>query len=256
MVNVFVYDRTFEGLLTVVFDAYSKKIFPNIIVSKGDSLPLFYEHLIHCRTDRERPERVWKALEKKLSHGALSQLVMCWISEERGVDMLLFRYICKVFDTCQPIETNFADEDVLGVFRLSKKISQERGHILQFLRFQRTKDDVYFAAIEPLYNVLPFTVDFLKDRFGGQQWLVYDSKRRYGFFYDMKEVREVYFTSEDARLLSGWLSDDLLAADELLFQQMWRTYFKATTIRERINPKQQRRMMPVRFWGNLPEKRK
>ena len=32
---VFRYDRTFEGLLTVVFDAYSRKSFPERLIGPG-----------------------------------------------------------------------------------------------------------------------------------------------------------------------------------------------------------------------------
>ena len=49
------------------------------------------------------------------------------------------------------------------------------------------------------------------------------------------------------------LSPDLLAADEERFQDLWRTYFRSLTIRERLNPRKQRQDMPVRFWPHLTE---
>lgn len=36
---VFRYDRTFEGLLTVVFDAYSRKSFPERLIGPGRAGP-------------------------------------------------------------------------------------------------------------------------------------------------------------------------------------------------------------------------
>ena len=33
---IFVYDKTFEGLLTAVFDAYSRRTFPDLLVTEGD----------------------------------------------------------------------------------------------------------------------------------------------------------------------------------------------------------------------------
>ena len=32
---IFVYDKTFEGLLTAVFDAYSRRTFPDLLVTEG-----------------------------------------------------------------------------------------------------------------------------------------------------------------------------------------------------------------------------
>lgn len=33
--NVFVYDGTFEGVLTAVFEAYERKLFPDSLVAEG-----------------------------------------------------------------------------------------------------------------------------------------------------------------------------------------------------------------------------
>ena len=38
---VFRYDRTFEGLLTVVFDAYFRKSFPERLIGPGEPVPMF-----------------------------------------------------------------------------------------------------------------------------------------------------------------------------------------------------------------------
>ena len=43
--NVYIYDKTFDGLLTAVFDAYFRKTFPDFLLSEGDALPLFYDEL-------------------------------------------------------------------------------------------------------------------------------------------------------------------------------------------------------------------
>lgn len=60
--------------------------------------------------------------------------------------------------------------------------------------------------------------------------------------------------SDDTHLLTGKLNEDLMAQDEKLFQDLWKNYFGALTIRERINPKLQRQHMPRRFWKFLTEK--
>lgn len=43
---VFIYDKTFEGLLTAVFDAYSRKSFPDALRTEGEPLPLFCEETV------------------------------------------------------------------------------------------------------------------------------------------------------------------------------------------------------------------
>ena len=48
---IFVYDKTFDGLLTAVFDAYSRRTFPDLLVTEGEPFPLFYDEAIRIYTD-------------------------------------------------------------------------------------------------------------------------------------------------------------------------------------------------------------
>lgn len=250
----FVYDKTFEGLLTVVFEAYSRKSFPDLLAAEGEPLPLFCDGVVTVHTDSGKANRVWKGLQGKLSKSALPILTTAWLSELPGIDLLLFRYIRKAIDAPASIELNFGDADVLEVFKVAKKVSQEKHRVIQFARFQKAADGTYFAAFEPNYNVLPLAISHFQDRFADQQWLIYDLKREYGYYYDLSAVTEVHFDQQEAHLLSGKLSDELMSSDEKLFQQLWKGYFQSTTIRERLNPKLHRQNMPARFWKYLTEK--
>lgn len=250
---IFHYDKTFEGLLTAVFDAYFRKTFPDRLLTTGEPEPLFVEENHTVLTQPDKAARVWSALEKKLPKLACNMILHVWLSEVPGSDELLFRYLRKIFDSPYNISTNFADPVILEVKQLAHKVSREAEHIRQFVRFQKGGDGTFFAPIAPQYNSLPLSIDYFRDRFADQKWLIYDTKRRYGYYYDLKKPMEVTL-EDDAHLLDGKLSDDLMAQDEKLFQEMWRSYFKALTIKERINPKLHRQHMPRRFWKYLTEK--
>lgn len=252
---VFIYDHTFDGLLTCLFDAYNRKIFPDLILKEREPLPLFYDEVIHITTSEEKYNRVWKGLQKKLSASALSNLTYGWLSELPDIDQLLFCYMRKTFDAPVSIETNFGDPDVLELSKIWKKVNNERHRLLQFVRFQKASDGTFFAPVEPLYNVLPLTIRHFRDRFADQPWLIYDIKRKYGFYYDLKSVKEVTFEDESqAHLITGILQDNQIAKDEKLFQDLWKTYFKAICIKERLNPRKHKQDMPVRYWKLLTEK--
>ncbi len=254
---VFTYDHTFDGLLTCLFDAYNRKTFPDLLLKEGEPLPLFYDEVIPVITSEEKYNRVWKGLQKKLSASALSNLTYGWLSELPDIDQLLFRYMKKVFDSPISIETNFADLDVLELSKVWKKVNNERHRLLQFVRFQKASDGTFFAPVEPLYNVLPLTIAHFKDRFADQPWLIYDIKRKYGFYYDLKSIEEVTFENEaQANLITGILQDNQIDKDEKLFQNLWKTYFKAICIKERLNPRKHKQDMPVRYWKLLTEKQK
>lgn len=214
--TVFVYDKTFEGLLTAVFDAYSRRSFPDLLLAEGEPFPLFYDEAVTICTDDAKVDRVWKGLQKRLSAMALSVITVTWLSELPETDMLLFRYIRKAIDAPRTIELNFGDPDVLEVSKVWKKVTNERLRVIQFLRFQKAADGTFFAAVKPVYNVLPLTLPHLKDRFADQCWLLYDLKREYGYYYDLKEATEVRFEEKEAHLLSGLLGEELMDADEKL----------------------------------------
>lgn len=253
--TLFIYDHTFEGLLTCVFDAYFRKTFPSQLLTEGEPLPLFYDEIVRIATDEKKAGRVWRGLGKKISKHALSSLIYCWLSELPQVDEMLFRYIRKAIDATRSIKTNFADPDVLGLSKIYKKVDGERIHLMQFVRFQKAIDGTFFAAVEPQFNALPLAIDHFTDRFADQRWLIYDIKRQYGYYYDLKETEEVTFEDpHQAHLVTGMLNESLMDHDEKLFQTLWKTYFKSICIKERLNSKKHKQDMPVRYWKYLTEK--
>lgn len=251
--RVFFYDKTFEGLLSAVFDAYSRKTFPDRLLEEGSIVPLFTEESHRVDTVEEKTRRVWTALEKKISAQACNMLTHSWLSEEPGCDELIFRYICKNIDSKISIEMNFGDADVLKLFQTAKKVGHEGHYLRMFVRFQKAADDIFFAPVSPRYNALPLAVDHFRDRFSDQKWIIYDVKRHYGYYYDLWKVEEITL-DDDKHLLGGKLDEEMMAADEKLFQELWKGYFKSMTIKERINPRLQRQHMPKRFWKYLTEK--
>lgn len=250
---VFIYDKTFDGLLSAVFDAYSRKTFPDKLLGEEDILPMFTTETHRVITQEKNSARVWKALQNKLSKIACNLLTYVWLSELEGSDNLLFRYIRKVLDNPQSIEMNFGDKDILDMHQISKKVTKERHFIVQFVRFQKAADNIFFAPISPIYNALPLTINHFTDRFSDQKWVIYDIKRHYGYYYDLKTTVEITLDN-DEHLLSGKLDEAMMAEDEKMFQELWKGYFKAITIKERINPKLHRQHMPKRFWKLLTEK--
>ncbi len=252
--TLFLYDKTFDGLLSCLFFAYEQKKFPDLILSDSDSKPLFIDEQYRIITKKDKSLRVWKALEKKLSVIAKNMMLAVWLSELPETEMLLFRYMRKNIDHPQGIEMNFGDDDVLRVKQIAQKVAKEAEQLRQFIRFQETADGLFFAPISPRYNVLSLIVSHFQSRYSNQPWIIYDTNRNIGLYYDMHSVTEVSFSQKDVpELTKGKLNDGQLSEDEALFQEMWKEYFKSTTIKERINLKLQRQHMPQRYWKYLTE---
>jgi len=256
--QVYVFDNTLDGLLTAVFDSFFLKQQLVVLLAEGEQLPLFADEPYRVVTDSEKAERVWKGLEKHLSKEGLHMITISWLSEERALNQPLFNFICKVFRlNVSGLERNASDEDVLAVRNTCRRVLHEQLRMKQFIRFQKAKDGTYLGVVSPDHNVLPLITDHFSDRFNDQPWLIYDTKRHYGYYYDGKTVIRVTFENEASLpfdLSSGKMDADILSDNDQLIQNLWRTYFKAICIKERMNPKKQLSDMPRRYWKYMTEK--
>ena len=257
--TVYVFDHTLDGLLTAVFDSFFLHQQPEFLLAEGEQLPLFADEPHRVVTDSEKAERVWKGLEKHLSKDGLRMITVSWLSEERALNQPLFNFICKVFrrEPFDSYERNASDPDVLEVRNTCRRVLHEQLRMKQFIRFQKAKDGTYLAVVSPDHNVLPLIIDHFQDRFNDQPWLIYDAKRHYGYYYD-GTAAPIHITFEDEaavpfNLSNGKLDAEVLSENDQIFQQLWRTYFKAICIKERMNPRKQLSDMPRRYWKYMTE---
>ncbi len=251
--TIFTYDGTFEGFLTCIFETYNRKNFPVDICSRVGEQKHLFAQKIDIQSDAQKAERVWKGIQNKL-RGNNKQLVFyAFLSEEQGIEMKIYRFLRRLFSEHFNIETDFGDADVLYLTQTSQKVKKEAMRMMQFVRFQHTKEGLYFCGIEPRYDVIPLVINHFKKRFAGQKWLLYDLKRNYGILFEKENVQEVMISSKEFSSMTGQVNENVLQEGEEFYQKLWKSYFTHINIQERKNLKLQRQYMPRRFWKYLPE---
>ncbi|WP_322790524.1 TIGR03915 family putative DNA repair protein [Tenacibaculum tangerinum] len=151
------------------------------------------------------------------------------------------------------IEKDYSNDTVLKIAKLRKSVGREKHRMEAFVRFKLTKDNIYFANIEPDFNVLPLIAKHFKSRYADQKWLIYDIKRKYGLFYNLDSV-EIIELEFDKSFDFSKTSDKIFTVEELEFQQLWKDYFKSTNIASRKNTKLHTQHVPKRYWKYLSEK--
>lgn len=251
---IYNYDGTFEGLLTCIFEGYSRNQFPDEIQPVGKQPENLFAEVVNIDSDSGKATRVWKGIQQKLSAKNKHLLYYAFLSEEKGIEMKILRFARRLFSEERNIETDLGDPDVLDIIQFARKVKKEAMRMMQFVRFQQTKDELYFCGIEPLYDVLPLVIDHFRKRFADQQWLLYDLKRNYGAFYNKKTVEEVVLSSHEINRKTGQVSENVLNEGDAFYQTLWKSYFKNISIKERKNLRLQRQHMPRRFWKYLTEK--
>lgn len=253
---VYCYDGTFEGLLTSVFEVYERKEQPESFLTPQTSGGLFADkhEVVACA---KKSERVWNGVKKIGGILTCEHLYYTFLSQEEGFEMHFLRYCQYLFSCNRPVMKDLANVDVLKVFQLSRKVSREAHRILMFLRFEQAADGTYFAPYAPKYDVIPLVTGHFRDRFADQSWIIYDTVRNYGVYYDAHADSIEKFTITDPAFdkFTGKLLPNSEHPEEDNWQTLWQSYFKSMAIKERKNLKLQRNLMPRRFWKYLTEKR-
>jgi probable DNA metabolism protein len=252
---IFHYDKSFDGLLTAVFESFERRQLPDDIRGNEESAIELWCERIPVISDKNKADRVWRALVEKISDTTANRLFRIHYSGLEGIDLPMFRLICKVFSRGAGTMENFADPDVLAIKKADRKVSREAERVAQFVRFQKTADGIYFAAYGPDYDVIPMVLGHFRDRFADQRWMVYDMIRKKGYYCDGKEVLWVNLESDTIDPSSGDVDTTVLAADEVLFQQLWKQYFRSICIDQRLNLKLHRQKVPKKYWKYLTEKK-
>lgn len=251
----FYYDGTFEGFLCTVFTAFERNISPARILKNSNVSPDMFSEVHRIETVISQSERVWRALQKRTSGKNARMVHVAFLSELPGTEQLLFRYLKKVFTHKEKdFYRNMLDEDVMNTIATARKVYKEAHLFLGLVRFQESIDGLYFAPIDPSYNILKLIGHHFKNRYTGQKWVIYDTRRKYGLYYDANSIKEIAIEDPLFDLQSGTLFEDSKKIDEDHYQQLWKSYYDAVNIPQRQNTRQMRRMMPERYWKYLPEK--
>lgn len=250
----YTYDGTFPGLLSVIFQAYDRKVWPEAIISPGKTGLLFGETL-KVETNEINATRVWDGIKRVGGTLTCEQLFHAFLSAEDDVEMIIVEYVRELFSAKVCIATNFALDCVLRVSQLERRVLREAQRMLMFIRFEQAADGTWFAPFAPNYDVLPLITGHFRLRFADQPWLIYDTKRGYGFFFDTTKLEQITIENPAFNILSGQLKQEVTHPDEDKWQEMWKSYFKQIAIRERTNLKCQQNFMPKRFWKYLTEKK-
>lgn len=256
MMKYVCYDGSFEGLLTAIFEIYEYKIEqPVIALQQSGPASLFSgNHTVH--TDAIKADRVLNKLKTKLSAQGLSNFFAVFLSGLEGMENKLFRFAQQVIHTPGNIKQDYSNADVLFVQQVSRKVYRERHRMEAFIRFKRTADDLYYAVIEPDFNVLPLLIKHFRERYADQRWLIYDVKRKSGLYYDLQQVEVVEMDAAEIRshYMYAQTGDGIHEEKEIYFERLWQQYFKSVNIAARKNTKLHVQHMPKRYWKYLVEK--
>lgn len=246
------YDGSFDGLFTAVFEVFEYRYSDVEIFSRENfQQENMFAEIHEVITQQEKSERVLNKLEQNIGKQGIHQLLQVFLSEDPEMEKLVLSAVKQsIKHSDENVMKNFADDDILKIAKICKSVSRERHRMTAFIRFEKMQDEIYFAKIDPDFNVLPLIRNHFKNRYADQKWMIYDLRRHYGLIYDLKDC-EFFYPDEKLNLN---LYQEKFHEEEKNYQKLWQSYFTKTNIKERKNTKLHIQHVPKRYWKYLTEK--
>ena len=263
---IFIYDGSYEGLLSCIFIIFKGRTIPTAISTEASYQFTLLDTIERVTTNEEWAARVLKGIDKRTHARASTLIYKLFLSELPLCEMLVYEVIRAIISQAiirgndESILENFANPHILKARQIEKMMHREVHRMHAFVRFQKSRDGLFYAAVDPDFNVLPLIGDHFERRYADQQWLIFDARRHYGLHYDQKKMSFVSLHDPEFAANAQLLLDDRRQSDALLdehekeYQLLWKNYFQAVNIGERNNARLHLRHMPRRYWKHLTEK--
>lgn len=239
---IYLYDGSFEGLLSCVFVSFERRERPCAVVSEEPE-QLSLAEILRVATSPEKAERVLRAIPKKISPAAEDIVKKAFLSCETGKDLLILEYLQKGFYYGRKILDMLADDTVNAINRAVLFCGNEAQKMREFIRFS-DYGGYLVSVIEPKNKVIPMIAGHFTDRLPNENFLIFDKTHGMALIYcDHKaEIAEnIEFELPPA------------TAEEQRYRELWRGFYNTIAIKERYNPRCRMNFMPKRYWSHMTE---
>lgn len=265
--TVYAYDGSLEGLMTAVFTAYATHCEPRDIRRRGYVQMRLDQRLVNVETDMDLALRVRRGICRQLGWRVWKAVAEASAADDPDTGTIVYRFIryalaspyakqcagCALKPTCtspcgRPKGAHVLDEwsnpQVGPMLALQRYVSGEAERMRQFIRFEHTADDFWFARCNPNAAVVPLVMGHFAARFNTQRFVIYDEN------HDMAGISE----GGKWRLVA---TDSVTvpepAEDEAAMKLAWKKFYRSLSVECRYNPELRRHFMPERLWRNITE---
>ena len=239
----YIYDGTFEGLLTCVYHHYYTDQANGIFTKDNYQANMLCSYR-EVETDSEKAEKVYDAIAAKISDYDLRATYKVFLSSAPNKEMIILRYLVFGFRKGRAVSSLHSNSVVNDFQAILKKVSVETERMLQFVRFSVMEGNVLYAEVEPEHDVLELIHTHFCDRFKNDPFIIRDVGRDKAMIAYQKHWYISVFDDSMVPALSG---------EETEYRRLWKTFFANIAIKERKNARCQRQFMPQRYWKHLTE---
>ena len=239
---ILLYDGTFEGFLSLVYEVYYKKLKPTKIYK---TLPneILFEEILEINSSKESGIKVLNAIKTKFPKELIQRILNIFMCDLKEFEMALLEYIVIGFKDSKQLY-NINNSCVFYLNNLEKELFRVTHKLTGFIRFEELEDKTLYAKIESKFNVVYFLGRHFLKRFNNQNFIIHDINRKLAFVKIENDfsVQEVAFFDQPN-----------YSSNEEKFQKLWKSFFSGVTINERTNLKLQTQMVPLLYRTYMSE---
>ena len=239
---IIVYDGSFEGFLSLIYEVYYKKLKPTNIYKK---LPneIIFEKTIHIQINEENYTKVLKAMKSKFQKKIVQRVMNIFMCDSKNFEMALLEYIILGFKDDKQL-LNINNSCVFYLNNLEKELFKNVHKMYAFVRFEELDDNSLYAKLECKFNTLYFLAKHFLKRFNNQDFIIHDINRKLAFI----KIGEDFSFQEVAHF-----EEPSQSQNEQKFQKLWKSFFKGVSIEERVNLKLQQNQVPLIYRTYMSE---
>ena len=236
------YDGSFDGMLSCVFESFVRHENPTDIFPE-DAPQFTLCPIRFVPTNERHAKRVAVSIPVKISRQAADWVKKGFLSCAEHRELLLLRFLRLGYQKGSAVTRMLQQETVSELFHAVQFIENESHLLKGFLRFSE-RGGILTAVIDPKNMVLPLIAPHFADRMPRETFLIYDRTHEMAVFYQNRQMQifpagEILFEPENDT--------------ELLYQQLWKQFYRTIAIEGRYNPKCRQTHCPKRYWQNMTE---
>ena len=236
---ILVYDNSFEGYLTCVFESFKFKNETNEIIAQKNFLQQSLFDATFITTDDKKAQGVGIGLKEKISSQFFYDIYYLYLADTVNCGTVALQFIKDGLLYGKSVYNHNYCHTVNEALILKNKVLFENHRFKGFVRF-KSIDNIFLSDITPDHNILPILYKHFERRMPYEKWIIRDTGRCIAAVHLEKNTT---------------ICDCTVDADEGCdkYEQIWCAFYKSIAIKERTNPRQQRSYMPKRYWKNIIE---
>jgi len=238
----YLYDGTFEGLMTAVYYHYKKEKADGIYEEFDYQQSIAFQQEV-VKTDIMKARIVSDAINKLISKEAYIHVYYCFLSNVINKENIILDFLIFAFKYGRNTMSFYTHEKVLPINEIYKRVASEEHRLLGILRFSDI-GGILYAKYSPDNDISILLAEHFADRYRYERFIIYDERRKKAVVYsennwEIKENINIYNIE--------------FSSNEKQIHELWKQYFTDLAIKERKNLNLQFQFVPARYRKNMAE---